>query len=147
MSLRVVTPADRTPDTASGAMLRQAAISAATTGSEVLWVGHVELAPGMRSAHHHHGESESAIYIISGNARFLTGDNLEISHDAHAGDFVWVPPHVRHVEMNLSDDEPVVMVVARSTQEAMVVNLPDPGADGGEVWEPLPGNAEGGDGG
>ena len=126
MTLRVVAPADRVPDTHSGAMIRQAAISARTTGSEILWMGHVELAPGMRSAHHHHGESESAIYIISGRARFLVGEHLEHSHDAHAGDFVWVPPHVRHVEMNLSDDEPVVMVVARSTQEAIVVNLPDP---------------------
>lgn len=126
MSLQVVKPADRAPDTSSGAMIRQAAISASTTGSSVLWVGHVELAPGMRSAHHHHGESESAIYIISGRARFLTGDRLENTHDAEAGDFVWVPPQLRHVEMNLSDDEPVVMVVARSTQEAIVVNLPDP---------------------
>lgn len=133
MSLRVVTPADRTPDTASGAMLRETAISATTTGSQVLWVGHVQLAAGMRSAHHHHGESESAIYLVSGRARFLTGENLEIAHDAQAGDFVWVPPYVRHVEMNLSDDEAVMMVVARSTQEAIVVNLADPeteGADG-----------------
>lgn len=126
MSLKVVKPDDRVEDTASGAMTRQAAISARTTGSQVLWVGHVGLAPGMRSAHHHHGASESAIYIISGQARFLTGDRLEHSHDALAGDFVWVPPHVGHVEMNLSDTEPVVMVVARSTQEAIVVNLPDP---------------------
>jgi uncharacterized RmlC-like cupin family protein len=126
MTLRVVGPSDRTADTASGAMTREAAISASTTGSKLLWMGHVELAPGMRSAHHHHGDSESAIYIISGNARFLTGDRLEDSHDAHGGDFVWVPPFVRHVEMNLSEEESVLMVVARSTQEAIVVNLPDP---------------------
>lgn len=126
MSLQVVSPADRVPDTASGAMWREAAVSSATTDSRVLWVGYVELAPGMRSAHHHHGESESAIYIISGRARFLTGDRLEEVHEAAEGDFVWVPPHLRHVEMNLSEQEPVRMVVARSTQEAIVVNLPDP---------------------
>lgn len=126
MTVRVVAPSDRTRDTPSGAMTREAAISASTTGSQVLWVGHVVLAPGMRSAHHHHGDSESAIYIISGRARFLTGDRLDQTHDADAGDFVWVPPHVRHVEMNLSDDDPVIMVVARSTQDAIVVNLPDP---------------------
>lgn len=126
MSLTVVTPSDRIADTASGAMRREAAISAGTTGSEILWVGHVELAPGTRSAVHHHGESESAIYVIAGRARFLTGPSLETSHDVGAGDFVWVPPHEVHVEMNLSDEEPVRMVVARSTQEAIVVNLPDP---------------------
>lgn len=126
MSLRVIQPDHRVSDTASGAMWREAAIAAGTTGSEVLWMGYVELAPGMRSAHHHHGESESAIYIISGRARFLTGERLEQVHDAEAGDFVWVPPHLCHVEMNLSGDEPVRMVVARSTQDAIVVNLPDP---------------------
>lgn len=126
MSLQVVSPAQRVADTASGAMWREAAVSARTTGSKVLWVGHVELAPGLRSAYHHHGDSESAIYIISGGARFLTGDRLEEQHDAGEGDFVWVPPHLRHVEMNLSHQEPVRMVVARSTQEAIVVNLPDP---------------------
>lgn len=126
MSLRVVTPPDRVSDIASGAMWREAAISAGTTGADVLWMGYVELAPGMRSAHHHHGESESAIYMISGRARFLTGDRLEEAHDAGEGDFIWVPPHLRHVEMNLSEEEPVRMVVARSTQEAIVVNLPDP---------------------
>lgn len=126
MSLRVVSPPDRVADTASGAMWREAAVSADTTGAEELWMGYVELAPGMRSAHHHHGDSESAIYIISGEARFLTGDRLEEAHDAGAGDFVSVPPHLRHVEMNLSATEPVRMVVARSTQEAIVVNLPDP---------------------
>ncbi|MFP3913999.1 MAG: cupin domain-containing protein [Actinomycetota bacterium] len=126
MSLRVIRPSDRVKDTASGAMGREAAISAGLTGSRLLWMGYVELAPGTRSAHHHHGESESAIYIISGRARFLTGDRLEEAHDASQGDFVWVPPHLRHVEMNLSGDEPVRMVVARSTQEAIVVNLPDP---------------------
>lgn len=126
MSLTVITPADRVEDTASGAMRREAAISAATTGSEILWVGHVELAPGTRSAMHHHGESESAIYIISGHARFLTGEHLEMSHDVGPGDFVWVPPHQLHVELNRSNEEPVIMIVARSTQEAIVVNLPDP---------------------
>jgi uncharacterized RmlC-like cupin family protein len=107
-------------------MWREAAISAGITGADVLWMGYVELAPGMRSAHHHHGESESAIYLISGRARFLTGDQLEEVHDAGEGDFIWVPPHLRHVEMNLSQEEPVRMVVARSTQEAIVINLPDP---------------------
>jgi hypothetical protein len=39
---------------------------------------------------------------------------------------VWVPPHVVHVEQNLSPDEPVLMAVARSTQETLTFNLPTP---------------------
>jgi uncharacterized RmlC-like cupin family protein len=123
---RVIRPADRMPDTASGAMRREAAVSNALVGAGALWFGYVELAPGAVSAVHHHGESESAIYVISGHARFWSGAGLSQSYDAEAGDFVWVPPHEVHVEANRSDTEPVRMAVARSTQEAIVVNLPDP---------------------
>ena len=123
---RVIRPSDRLPDTASGAMRREAAVSNAVVGAGALWFGYVELAPGAVSAVHHHGESESAIYVISGHARFWSGADLSESHDAEPGDFVWVPPHEVHVEANRSDTEPVRMAVARSTQEAIVVNLPDP---------------------
>ena len=126
MGFRVIKPDDRSPDTASGAMTREAAISASMTGAEGVWVGHVTLPPGLRSAVHHHGESESAIYIISGRAEFRTGADLSEVHEANPGDFVWVPPHEVHVEANRSTTEPVEMVVVRSTQEAIVVNLPDP---------------------
>jgi uncharacterized RmlC-like cupin family protein len=112
-------------------MRREAAISRALVGAGRLWFGYVELAPGAVSAVHHHGESESAIYVISGQARFWTGSDLSRHHDAEAGDFVWVPPHEVHVESNRSDTEPVRMAVARSTQEAIVVNLPTP-----EGWSP-----------
>lgn len=131
--IRVIRPGDRAPDEASGAMVREAAVSQALTGARRLWVGHVELPPGLASALHHHGEAESVIYVVSGRARFFTGPGLDRVHDAEAGDFVWVPPHEPHVEMNRSDDEPVLMVVARSTQEALVFNLPSP-----EGWAPTP---------
>jgi uncharacterized RmlC-like cupin family protein len=130
-AFRIVQPAHRVTDTGSGAMRREAAISGALVGAERLWFGYAELAPGAVSAVHHHGESESGIYVISGTARFCVGENLGEIHDAVAGDFVWVPPHVVHVELNASGDEPVRMAVARTTQEAIVVNLPTP-----EGWEP-----------
>ena len=123
MGVRVVRPADRMPDVGSGAMAREAAISNRVTGAEKIWVGYVELPPGMRSSKHHHGEAESAIYVVSGQARFLTGPNGEEAHDAGPGDFVWVPPHEHHVEMNLSNTEPVKMIVSRSTQETLVFNV------------------------
>lgn len=124
--LRVIKPSGRRPDDASGAMVREAAVSRDVVGADKLWVGYVELPPGLTSSVHHHGEAESAIYIISGHARFYAGDRLEEVADADPGDFVWVPPHVVHVELNRSDDEPVLMVVARSTQETLVFNVPAP---------------------
>ena len=112
-------------------MRREAAIAQNTVGAEKIWLGYVELGPGLVSAVHHHGEAESGIYIISGDARFFTGDQLDQAHEAHAGDFVWVPPHVVHVEMNTNSAEPVRMVVARSTQDSLTFNLPTP-----EGWSP-----------
>jgi uncharacterized RmlC-like cupin family protein len=125
--VKVIRPGDRVEDTASGAMLREAAIAGRTTGAQHLWVGYVELPPGMQSAVHHHGDSESAIYVISGQARFLCGDDLSQEEDADPGDFVWVGPNEVHVELNRSGLDPVRMVVARSTQEAIVVNIEAPG--------------------
>jgi uncharacterized RmlC-like cupin family protein len=129
--LRVIRAGDRQPEQASGAMVREAAIALGTVGAEKLWLGYVQLGPGLISAVHHHGEAESGIYIISGNARFFTGDKLDQAHEAHAGDFIWVPPHVVHVEMNTSQTEPVLMVVGRSTQASLTFNLPTP-----EGWQP-----------
>jgi len=130
-SLRVIRSAERCPDQASGAMLREAAIAQSTVGAQKIWLGYVELGPGLVSAVHHHGEAESGIYIISGDARFYSGDRLEQAQEAHTGDFVWVPPHLVHVEMNASQTEPVRMVVARSTQASLTFNLPTP-----QGWQP-----------
>ncbi len=129
--LRVIHPQDRVEELASGSMLRQSGIASVTVGAEKIWLGYVELPPGCASAVHHHGEAESGIFIISGHARFFSGSDLSIAADAMAGDFVWVPPHVVHVEMNVSQTEPIKMVVARSTQAALTFNLPTP-----EGWHP-----------
>jgi uncharacterized RmlC-like cupin family protein len=129
--LRVIRACDREPAVASGPMLREAAISEDIVGARKIWLGYVELGPGKVSAVHHHGEAESGIYIISGNARFYTGQRLDEVADAHAGDFVWVPPHLPHVEQNVEPDEPVRMVVARSTQASLTFNLETPAG-----WSP-----------
>src|SRR5260370_39066762 len=93
-TLRVIHAADRCPDQASGAMLREAAIAQSTVGAEKIWLGYVELGPGLISAVHHHGEAESGIYIISGDARFYSGDQIDPAQPAHAAEFRWVPPHM-----------------------------------------------------
>ena len=131
--LRVIPPGGRMADVASGAMRREAAVSDTLVGAQRIWLGYVELGPGLVSAVHHHGEAESGIYMISGQARFYSGERLEKVTPAQAGDFVWVPPHLVHVEQNVSPTEPVRMVVARSTQANLTFNLPTP-----EHWSPVP---------
>jgi uncharacterized RmlC-like cupin family protein len=104
-------------------MHRAEGAGAKTVGAEHLWVGHVSVDKGVRSGPHHHGELESVIYVISGKARFRFGDALEHTVEAEPGDFVFVPPYLVHQEINASSDEAVDMVVARSSQENIVVNV------------------------
>ena len=122
--LRVVRPDERDVATAqTPGMQRAAGVAASTVGAEQLWLGHVTMAPGMVSGAHHHGAVESAIYIISGRARFRFGQRLEREIEAGPGDFVFVPPKVVHQELNMDDNTPVEMIVGRSGQENVVVNV------------------------
>jgi uncharacterized RmlC-like cupin family protein len=107
-------------------MHRYAAISGDLTGAQSLWMGRTELPPGVSSGDHHHGESETGIYVVSGAPVFVcrdpaTGELVRL--ETRPGDYVWVPPQVPHREENPSDGETAVVVIARSTQEAVVVNL------------------------
>jgi uncharacterized RmlC-like cupin family protein len=127
--LKVVRADERDCGTAqTPGMDRQAGVSKSTSGAERLWMGHVTVGPGVRSGAHHHGHLESGIYIISGQARFRYGASLEHAVEAGPGDFVFVPPQLVHEEMNLSADEPVLMVVARDHQEGLVINVEVPDA-------------------
>lgn len=123
-SVRVIKPRDRDISTAQTAgMFRAEGVGALTVGAKGLWVGHVTVSRGVRSGAHHHGETESAIYIISGKARFRYGDRLEHTVEAETGDFIFVPPYIVHQEINGSDEHPVLMIVCRSSQENIVVNV------------------------
>jgi uncharacterized RmlC-like cupin family protein len=106
-------------------MTRLAAISGDGAGSEAIWMGETHVAPGTRSADHHHGESETAIFVVAGHPAFVyLEDGVETRIETSAGDYVYVPPFAPHREENPSPDEEAVVVIARSTQEAIVVNLP-----------------------
>ena len=123
----VVTPHDRTTDTAQTPnMVRQAGIAPDTCDSKGLWMGYVAAPPGPSGAHHH-GAAESGIYVLRGRVRMHFGERLGKTVDATAGDFIYVPPNTVHVEENLDGDEPAELIVARSTAEYLVVNVPDPG--------------------
>ena len=127
--VKVVKPDQRDTSTAqTPGMNRAEGCGAKTVGAEKLWVGHVSVDKGVRSGPHHHGELESVIYVIKGKARFRYGENLEHTIEAEAGDFVFVPPFLVHQEINPSTDEAVNMVVARSSQENIVVNVDLPNA-------------------
>ena len=120
-----VIPADaldtNTPQTPG--MHRAAAITGDRVGAQGLWAGTVTILPGARTGAHHHGALESVIYVVRGRARMRWGERLEFTAEAGPGGFVYVPPFVPHQEINALDDEPLECVLARSGQEAIVVNL------------------------
>jgi uncharacterized RmlC-like cupin family protein len=125
-ALRLIRADDLSGATAqTSGMIRSAAISGDLTGARSLWMGRTELPPGVTSGDHHHGDSETGIYVVSGSPVFVfrdpgTGDLIRL--EARPGDYVWVPPHVPHREENPAA-ETAVVVIARSTQEAIVVNV------------------------
>ena len=104
-------------------MNRAAAITHARAGATKLWAGTVIIHPDAKTGAHHHGELESVIYVVSGRARMRWGEHLEFTAEAGPGDFIYVPPHVPHQEINASAAEPLECVVVRSGQEPVVVNL------------------------
>ena len=104
-------------------MERLEAVSGRRSGAEALWMGETHVAGGVASADHHHGASETAIYVVSGNPVFVfLADGAESRVATGPGDYVYVPPFTPHREENPGPD-PAVVVIARTTQEAVVVNL------------------------
>ena len=113
-------------DTAQSDGLRRfAALSGRSVGAEKLWMGETHAAPESASANHHHGECETAIYVRSGNPEFVFHDGVqEVRITAAPGDYVFIPPFLPHREENPDPDNGAEVVIARSSQEAIVINLP-----------------------
>ena len=104
-------------------MNRREAICGKNTGSEKLWMGQTHVAAGVNSGDHHHGEAETAIYVLAGHPGVrLRRGRPEIRLQTEPGDYIFVPPYVPHREENPGDEEAVV-VIARTSQEGIVVNL------------------------
>jgi uncharacterized RmlC-like cupin family protein len=120
-----------TDTTQTTGMLRLEAISGRTVGSKKVWMGETHVAPVTTSGDHHHGEAETAIYVVAGHPVFVFPDGeREVRIETKPGDYVFVPPYAPHREENPSPDEEAVVVIARSTQDGIVVNLPS-------LWAPV----------
>ena len=74
-------------------MRRLEAISGKTVGSQKLWMGQTHVAPSTSSGDHHHGEAETAIYVVSGHPVFVFADGPDEKRiETEPGDYVFVPP-------------------------------------------------------
>jgi uncharacterized RmlC-like cupin family protein len=133
-----VTPAEFHTGTGQNAdMERAIAVSRPTVGSQRLYSSIVTTAPRGKTRIHHHGDCETSIYIMSGEARYTWGPTgLEHAMGASAGDFVYIPAGEIHVEENASPTEPLVVVLSRNCPDSHVVYV-DGGPDGtGDVPAP-----------
>jgi uncharacterized RmlC-like cupin family protein len=117
-----IRPEERSTSTGQNAdMERSIAISAERVGSVGLYSSMVTTAPGAKTRIHHHGECETSIWIVSGEARYTFGPTgLEETFDAGRGDFVYIPAGEVHVEENASATEPLVVVITRNCPGSVV---------------------------
>jgi len=120
--LRVVHgTADPGTTTQTRGMIRQPGIDSNTAGAKKIWLGKVTCAPNTLGPPHHHGEAETAAYVISGSIRVYFGEDFQEYVDAGPGDFIYVPANTPHIEGNVTG-EPAEAILSRGPDN-IVVNL------------------------
>ncbi len=114
-------PQDSSTTAQTRGMVRQPGITSDTAGASKIWLGVVTAAPNQKGPPHHHGEAETAAYVLSGRVRVYFGEDFQEYVEAGPGDFLFVPAHIPLIEAN-PFDEPHTAVLARSPDN-IVVNL------------------------
>jgi uncharacterized RmlC-like cupin family protein len=90
-------------------------LSAKNVGSQQLSMNVAVVPPGAVAYAHIHVGFEVMLYILEGRVRHEYGPGLCHTVDHQAGDFIFIEPGVPHEVLNLSETDPVVAVVARSS--------------------------------
>ena len=112
---------DPSTTTQTRGMIRQPGIDSNTAGAQKIWLGKVTCVPNTLGPPHHHGEAETAAYVISGQIRVYFGEDFKEYVDAGPGDFIFVPANTPHIEGNVTD-EPAEAILSRGPDN-IVVNL------------------------
>ena len=102
-------------------MERKPGIDSNTVGASKIWLGHVTCTPNTMGPPHHHGEAETAAYVVKGRIRVYFGEDLKEFVEAGPGDFIFVPAHTPHIEGN-PYDEPAEAILSRGPDN-IVVNI------------------------
>jgi uncharacterized RmlC-like cupin family protein len=89
-------------------------ISGESAGARGLSMHLVVIPPGARSEPHLHLEHETAIYVLEGRVETRYGEGLVQSVISEAGDFLFIPPEVPHVAINLSSTTAARAIVSRN---------------------------------
>jgi uncharacterized RmlC-like cupin family protein len=124
--ISVVHPTELSSETQqTSGSLRMSAIAAMQGIVSSLWAGIFVVEPFGKTGIHHHGEQDTVVYVLEGEACVRWGNLGEHAVTVSAGDFLHVPSWLPHQELNPSRKNPFRWVVVRSTPEPIVVNLPD----------------------
>jgi uncharacterized RmlC-like cupin family protein len=92
-------------------------MSGKNVGAKSLSMNVAVIPPGGVAGAHIHDGFEVMLYILEGRVRHDYGDELARRVEHAAGDFIFIEPGVPHEVYNLSQTEPVVAVVARSSAD------------------------------
>jgi uncharacterized RmlC-like cupin family protein len=92
-------------------------MSAKNVGSKELSINIATIPPGGVAGAHIHVDFEVMLYILEGKVRHEYGDKLKKTVINEAGDFIFIEPGVPHEVFNMSDTDPVVAFVARSSAD------------------------------
>lgn len=102
-------------------MVRKPGIDSNTAGASKIWLGHVEMTPNTMGPPHHHGEAETAAFVLKGHVRVYFGEDYKEYVEAGPGDFIYVPANFNHIEGN-PYDEGAEAVLSRGPDN-IVINL------------------------
>ena len=95
----------------------QVGLSAKNVAATRLSMNVATIPPGGVAGAHIYVGFEVMLYILEGRVRHEYGEGLTERVDHEAGDFIFIAPGVPHEVFNLSQTEPVVAVVARSSAD------------------------------
>src|SRR5437879_13506726 len=92
-------------------------MSSKNVGTTKLSANIATIPPGGVAYAHIHVGFEVILYIIEGKVRHKFGNECTKMLENEAGDFIYIKPGVPHEVFNMSDTEPVVAFVARSSAD------------------------------
>jgi uncharacterized RmlC-like cupin family protein len=92
-------------------------MSAKNVGTTSLSANIATIPPGGIACAHIHVGFEVILYIVEGKVRHEFGPGLKQMLENEAGDFIYIRPGVPHEVFNMSNTEPVVAFVARSSPD------------------------------
>jgi uncharacterized RmlC-like cupin family protein len=118
--VRGIRPAEREVADPTPGKRREQAIA-----TDTLWSGLVRTEAGVTSGWHHHGDHETSVYVVEGTVRIEFGPGGGQAVEGGPGDFIFIPGHVVHREVN-AGTTPSQEVVTRSGTGPVTVNVDGP---------------------